>query len=48
MEWRISVEDSDGDDGTGSEAGEPTIGDKAKDERSEELGGKAESFTGSG
>ena len=40
--------DSDGVDGAGSEAGEPTVGDKAKDETFEELGGGPESLIGSG
>ena len=48
MERRISVGDSDGADGAGSESGEPAIGERTKDKTSEELGGGIESLTGSG
>ena len=40
--------DSDGADGAGSKSGEPAAGDRTKDVTSEELGGGAESLTGSG
>ena len=39
--------DSDGADGAGFESGEPAAGDRTKDGTSEELGGGAESLTGS-
>jgi hypothetical protein len=48
VEQQRFVGDADGADGTGSEAGERTAGDKAKDGTSEELRGGAESLTGSG
>jgi hypothetical protein len=48
VEQRRSVRDSDGADGTGFEAGEPTAGDKAEDGTSEELEGGVESLTGLG
>ena len=48
MERRISVGDSDGADGTGSEAGELGAEDRTKDGTSEELRGGEESLTGSG
>ena len=48
MERRRSVGDSDSVDGANFEAGEPIAGDEAKDGTSEELGGGAESLTGSG
>ena len=44
----MSVGDSDGADGAGSEPGEPAVGDKTKDGTPEELGGGAESLTGLG
>jgi hypothetical protein len=47
VERRRSVGDSDGADGAGSEAGEPVAGDRTKDGTSGELGGGAESLTGS-
>ena len=46
MEQQRFVGDADGADGTGSEVGEPTAGDKAKDGTSEELRGGAEFLTG--
>jgi hypothetical protein len=48
VERRISVGDSDGADGVGSELDESAAGDKTKDGTSEELEGGAESLTGSG
>ena len=48
MEQRIFVGDFDGADGARFELGEPAVGNRTKDGASEELGGGAESLTGSG
>ncbi len=48
MERQGFVGDADDANGAGSEAGEPTAGDKAKDGTFEELRGGAESLIRSG